>query len=157
MPAGSCFFPSPIFRLPVTVDTIQDELVLKLHFGLAPVKHLRVPCPRSRLPKFKYGYYLREVGERRGAPKLTLPFPKAAQDTACDPVARKCALQRLHARKRKAAKCAWDMSLRATGIFAHALSQLCLPKAPAVPQGLHDQLGPILPGQFLSSISPCSC
>jgi len=48
--------------LPVTVDTIQDEVVLsylvvqKLHFGLAPLTHPREPCTPSRLPKSKYGY-----------------------------------------------------------------------------------------------------
>lgn len=97
------------------------------------------------------------MGERRNAAELTPPFPSAAQDTAWDPMGRKYALQRLHAHENKAAKCAWDVNLQATGLFAHALSQLCLPEAPALLQGLHDLLGPVLPGQFLPSMSLCSC
>lgn len=95
--------------MPVTVDTSQDEVVLvymvvlKLDFGLAPLTHPRGPCMPSRSPKFKYGYYLREAEEKRSAPRLTPPFPKAARDTACDLVASKRALQSLHAHKRRAA------------------------------------------------------
>lgn len=70
---------------------------------------------------------------------------------------RQYALQRLHEHENKAAKCAWGMNLQPTGVFARALSQLCQPKAPALPQGLHDLLCPVLPGQFLPSMSLCSC
>ena len=91
------------------------SFTLGWHLSHIPQGHA---LPHTYLPKFKYDYYLREVGERESAPKLISPFPKAAQDTACDPVARKCALQRLHAHERKAAKCAWDMSLFFQGSFS---------------------------------------
>lgn len=67
---------------------------------------------------------------------------------------RKNALQRHRAYEIKAAKCPWDTSLQARAVFACALSPA---SPPHVPQGLHDQLSPVLPGQFLPPISPCSC
>lgn len=57
------------------------------------------------LTQMKAGCYLREAGERRSVPKLISPIPEDAQDTACDPMARKCALHRLHAREKLCKMC----------------------------------------------------